>query len=76
MTDSIDPIFLNLIYVIVGGIITLLFMKFGCRLLSHIVTFDIQEQLSKGNIAVGMMVMGMLIGIGIALGLVIGLGLN
>ena len=76
MTDSIDPLFLNVLYAGMGGVLTLFFMWFGCRLFSHIVNFSIPEQLSQGNIAVGLMLMGMFIGIGTALGLTIGLGLN
>jgi hypothetical protein len=76
MTDSIDPIFLNLLYACVGGLLTLLFMWLGCKLFSHIVNFSIPEQLEQGNPAVGYMIMGMFIGIGTAMGLVIGLGLN
>ena len=59
-----------------GGVLTLLFMWLGCKVFSHIVNFNIPEQLSKGNTAVGQMIMGMFIGIGTAMGLVIGLGLN
>lgn len=76
MTDSLDPLFLNIIYSGMGGTLTLFFMWFGCKLFSHIVSFSIPDQLAKGNIAVGLMIMGMFIGIGTALGLVIGLGLN
>jgi len=76
MTDSIDPMFLNVLYACMGGLLTLFFMWFGCRLFSHIVSFSIPDQLAKGNIAVGLMLMGMFIGIGTALGLTIGLGLN
>lgn len=76
MTDTLDPIVLNLIYTCVGGGLTLLFMWLGCKLFSHLVSFSIPEQLAKGNQAVGLMIMGMFIGIGIAMGLVIGLGLN
>jgi len=76
MTDSLDPIILNLIYTCVGGSLTLAFMWLGCKIFSHLVSFSIPEQLAKGNQAVGLMIMGMFIGIGIAMGLVIGLGLN
>lgn len=76
MTDNFDPMFLNVLYACMGGMITLFFMWFGCKLFSHIVSFSIPDQLAKGNIAVGLMLMGMFIGIGTALGLVIGLGLN
>ncbi len=72
----IDPLILNFIYAILGGILTLGFMKFGCMLFNKMVCFNINEELGKGNIAVGLMVMGIFIGIGTALGLVIGLGLS
>ena len=76
MTASIDPLILNILYACMGGVLTLLFMWLGCKVFSHIVNFSIPEQLSKGNQAVGLMIMGMFIGIGTAMGLVIGLGLN
>lgn len=76
MTDSLDPIVLNLLYTCVGGSLTLLFMWLGCKIFSHLVSFNIPDQLKEGNIAVGLMIMGMFIGIGVAMGLVIGLGLN
>jgi uncharacterized membrane protein YjfL (UPF0719 family) len=75
MTD-IPPIILNFIYVMLGGILTLVFMKIGCSMFNRMVCFNISDELAKGNIAVGLMVMGLFIGIGIALGMVIGLGLS
>lgn len=76
MSANLDPIILNFVYVILGGFLTLVFMKLGCSMFNKIVTFNISEELGKGNIAVGLMVMGLFIGIGTALGLVIGLGLS
>ena len=76
MTDTLDPILLNFIYVILGGLLTIFFMWLGCKVFSHIVNFSIPDQLRQGNMAVGLMIMGIFIGIGTALGLVIGLGLN
>lgn len=76
MTGPINPILLNFIYAIFGGLLTLVFMKLGCSMFNKIVSFNISDELGKGNIAVGLMVMGLFIGIGIALGLVIGLGLS
>lgn len=73
MTD-LDPLFLNIIYVATGGIMVLFFMWMGCKLFSHIVNFSIPDKLAEGNIAVGIMIAGMFIGIGTAL--VIGMGLN
>ncbi len=71
-----DPLVLNFLYAIIGGFITLGFMWLGCKLFNSTVNFNIGTELKNGNIAVGLMVMGMFIGIGVALGLVIGLGLN
>jgi len=76
MTDLLDPILLNFFYAFIGGVMTLFFMWLGCRVFSHIVNFSIPDELAKGNLAVGVMIMGIFIGIGTALGLVIGLGLN
>jgi uncharacterized membrane protein YjfL (UPF0719 family) len=50
-------------------------MKVGCSMFGKMCSFNISDELGKGNIAVGLMVMGLFIGIGIALGMVIGLGL-
>ncbi len=76
MTDTIDPLLLNFLYACMGGFLTLLFMWLGCKVFSHIVNFSIPQQLNEGNLAVGVMIMGIFIGIGTAMGLVIGLGLN
>lgn len=76
MLEYLDPILLNFIYAALGGWLTILFMRFGCKSFNRLVTFDISEELAKGNVAVGLMISGMFIGIGIATGLVIGLGLN
>mgnify|MGYP000654362245 FL=1 len=73
---DIPPIILNFVYVVFGGILTLVFMKISCSVFNRMVNFDISDELGKGNIAVGLMVMGMFIGLGISLGLVIGLGLS
>lgn len=72
----LPPILLNFLYVILGGLLTLVFMKLSCSVFNRMVSFNISEELAKGNIAVGLMVMGLFIGIGIALGMVIGLGLS
>jgi uncharacterized membrane protein YjfL (UPF0719 family) len=72
----IAPLILNFLYAAIGGGLTLFFMWMGCKLFNHMVCFNISEELGKGNIAVGLMIMGIFIGIGTALGLVIGLGLN
>ena len=67
---------LNFVYAVVGGMMTVVFMYVGYKVIDRLTPFDTSEELGKGNRAVGSMVQGMFIGIGIALGLVIGLGLN
>jgi len=76
MTDTLDPILLNFTYAVLGGLLTIFFMWLGCKVFSHIVNFSIPQELAKGNMAIGLMIMGIFIGIGTAMGLVIGLGLN
>ena len=76
MSDLVDPILLNFLYVILGGFLTIAFMKLGCSSFNKYFNFNISDELAKGNVAVGLMISGMFVGIGIATGLVIGLGLN
>ena len=73
---DIPPIILNFVYVMFGGILTLVFMRVSCTMFNKMVSFNISDELGKGNVAVGLMVMGIFIGLGISLGLVIGLGLS
>lgn len=73
---DLPPIVLNFIYVMLGGVLTLIFMKLSCTMFNRMVNFNISDELGKGNVAVGLMVMGIFIGLGISLGLVIGLGLS
>ena len=69
-------VLLNLLYAVFGGSGAILFMYVGFKVLDHVTKFDTNEELSKGNMAVGVVVAGMFVGIGVAVGLVIGLGLN
>jgi uncharacterized membrane protein YjfL (UPF0719 family) len=66
----------NLIYSIIGGLLTLLFMYFGYKWFDRFTSFNTSNELAKDNKAVGLVVMGIFIGVGVAVGLVIGLGLN
>lgn len=71
-----NVILVNFIYAVFGGIITIFFMFVGYRALDVLTKLDTSDELIKGNRAVGAVVCGIFIGVGIALGLVIGLGLN
>jgi uncharacterized membrane protein YjfL (UPF0719 family) len=73
---ELNIVLLNFVYAVLGGVITIFFMYVGYRIIDHLTKFDTSAELAKGNQAVGAMVQGMFIGIGIAVGLVIGLGLN
>ena len=71
-----SPIIVNLIYAVLGGALTLLFMWIGYGVIAKLMPFSLGTELANGNRAVGSMVMGVFIGIGVAMGLVIGLSLN
>ena len=66
----------NFLYAIFGVIITLVFMLLGFKLFDKLTPFDTSKLLSENNIAVGIVVGSIFIGLGIAIGLVIGMGLN
>ncbi|MBW8057528.1 MAG: DUF350 domain-containing protein [candidate division NC10 bacterium] len=67
---------LNLGYAVIGGVITLIFMVLGYKIFDRMTPFDTSRQLAEQNIAVGIVVGSIFIGLGIAIGLVIGMGLN
>ncbi len=66
----------NFVYAVFGVILTLIFMLLGFKLFDRVTPFDTSKQLSDNNIAVGIVVGSIFIGLGIAIGLVIGMGLN
>jgi uncharacterized membrane protein YjfL (UPF0719 family) len=69
-------VFLNLIYAVFGAFLTLGFMVIGFKIFDRITPFDTSKQLAEKNVAVGIVVGAVFIGLGIAVGLVIGMGLN
>lgn len=73
---QLTAMIVNFVYSIMGGILTLLFMYIGYKWFDKFTDFNTSNELAKDNRAVGMVVMGMFIGVGVAVGLVIGLGLN
>jgi uncharacterized membrane protein YjfL (UPF0719 family) len=76
MFTSYHPVILNLLYAFAGGVLTLIFMWVGWNMLGRLTSIRISQELKNGNTAVGMMVMGIFIGVGVAMGLVVGLALN
>ncbi len=67
---------LNFCYAILGAILTIFFMIVGYKVFDKITPFDTSKQLSNQNVAVGIVVGSIFIGLGIAVGMVIGMGLN
>ena len=73
---EIAIVVVNFTYAILGALLTILFMVFGYKILDWITPFDTSKQLGEGNVAIGMVIGSMFVGLGIAVGLVVGLGLN
>jgi len=73
---EIQIILLNFIYAVIGALLTIGFMLIGYWLFDKITHFNTSEQLAQSNVAVGIVVGSIFIGLGIAIGLVIGMGLN
>ncbi len=66
----------NFIYAIVGVIIGIFSSVATYKLINKITRFDIPNELEKGNLAVGIVVGGIFIMIGLIVGLIIGMSLN
>ena len=73
---ELQIILFNFIYAIIGALLTIGFMLIGYRLFDKVTHFNTSEQLAQSNVAVGIVVGSIFIGLGIAIGLVIGMGLN
>lgn len=69
-------VFMNFFYAVVGMILALFFMLAGFKLFDHITPFDTAAELAKNNVAVGIVVGSIFVGLGLAVGLVMGMGLN
>jgi len=67
---------LNFVYAIAGAVLTLVFMAIGYKTFDNMTPFNTSKELAEKNLAVGIVVGSMFIGLGIAIGLVIGMGLN
>jgi len=66
----------NIIYAIVGVVIGMLFAVASYKLFDKVTHFSFAEELERGNIAVGIVVCGLFIMIGLMIGLIIGMGLH
>ncbi|MBW2630737.1 MAG: DUF350 domain-containing protein [Deltaproteobacteria bacterium] len=73
---DISIMVLNIGYAIFGATLTMVCMVIGYKIFDKITPFDTSRELAEKNIAVGIVVGSVFIGLGIAVGLVIGMGLN
>ena len=67
---------LNICYAIAGAVLTIFFMGIGYKIFDKVTPFNTSKQLEEQNIAVGIVIGSIFLGLGIAVGLVIGMGLN
>ena len=66
----------NFLYAIVGVLVGVISSVLTYKLVNWITRFDIPNELEKGNLAVGVVVSGIFIMIGLIVGLIIGMSLN
>jgi len=75
--DWLDFIMIrNFIYAVLGVIIGIIASISTYKLVNRATRFDIPNELEKGNLAVGVVVSGIFIMIGLIVGLIIGMSLN
>ena len=73
---EISIILLNFFYAVLGAALTIAFMLIGYKIFDRLTPFDTSKQLAENNVAVGIVVGSIFVGLGVAVGLVIGMGLN
>jgi uncharacterized membrane protein YjfL (UPF0719 family) len=66
----------NFLYAILGVLVGVISSVLTYKLINRITRFDIPNELEKGNLAVGVVVSGIFIMIGLIVGLIIGMSLN
>ncbi|BCE01482.1 DUF350 domain-containing protein [Marinicellulosiphila megalodicopiae] len=69
-------ILINFTYAIIGSFVAIFMMVIGYKMFDKITPFDTAKELQSGNLAVGVVVAGIFIGLGLTFGLVMGMGLN
>lgn len=74
--DFIDPLLLNLIYATLGGALSLLMSWLASVIFQQRMGFKLKDALADGNLAVGLVMLGIFVGNGIGVGIIIGLSLN
>lgn len=76
-TEWLDMIMIrNFLYAIAGVMVGVISSVLTYKLINWVTNFDIPIELEKGNLAVGIVVGGIFIMIGLIVGLIIGMSLN
>lgn len=76
ITQTVVLMALNITYSIICIGVGIVAMRIAYKMIDKLTSFDTARLLEKDPRAVGLMVMGMMIGIGICSGLIIGLSTN
>ncbi|HGY55670.1 MAG TPA: DUF350 domain-containing protein [Caldithrix abyssi] len=66
----------NFIYAVLGVLVGMVASISTYKLVNKTTRFDIPNELEKGNLAVGVVVSGIFVMIGLIVGLIIGMSLN
>jgi len=67
---EVEIVVANFTYAILGALVTIVLMMVGYKVLDWLTPFDTSQQLGENNVAVGIVVGAMFVGLGIAVGLV------
>lgn len=73
---KLSTMIINFSYAITGGAITIIFMMIAYKIFDIMLPFNMNTELDDGNVAIGIVVGSIFIGVGLAVGLSIGLALN
>ena len=76
MSGDLDPIILNLIYATTGSALSLIISWIASTIFQQRMGFKLRDALSSGNLAVGLVMLGIFVGNGIGMGIIIGMSLN
>lgn len=74
--NELNPILLNLIYATCGSVLSLVISWVASVIFQNRMGFRLKDALANGNLAVGLVMLGIFVGNGIGMGIIIGLSLN
>lgn len=75
-TVQLTIMLMNFVYAAVGAFMALGLMLVGYRVFDRVTPFDTSKELADGNMAVGIVIGAIFVGLGIAVGLVVAQALN